>query len=70
MVSYPLKNRAQKSAIEWFTNTLSFVAACSIKKVLEHISTIFANVVQMMYTVIVFNHITIGKSVERLGQVN
>ena len=70
MVSYPLENRGLKSAKEWFANSFSFVAACSIKIVLEHVSTIFASVVQMMYTVIVFNHITIGKSVERLGQVN
>ena len=67
MVSYPLKNRAQKSAKEWFANTLSFVAACSIKKALEHISTVFASVVQMMDTIIVFYHI---RPLKDLDQVN
>ena len=66
MVSYPLKNRAQKSAKEWFANNFCFVAACN-EKVLGHVSTVFASVVQMIDTIIVFYHIKIEKSVEKFG---
>ena len=67
VISFESPKRAPKSSKAWFANTFRFVAACSITKVLEHISTVFASVVQMMDTIIVFNHIKIGNPVERFG---